>query len=76
MPLLEIVTNTTASNLDTVFKEATDIVVNATGKPADFVTVRVETGASIAWKGDSSIKCAHATFKSIGAINKDVRFNL
>eukprot|EP01138_Halocafeteria_seosinensis_P014863 gb/GECG01015173.1/.p1 GENE.gb/GECG01015173.1/~~gb/GECG01015173.1/.p1 ORF type:complete len:118 (+),score=13.73 gb/GECG01015173.1/:1-354(+) len=71
MPLLQVATNSKTDNVETVIKECTDLVSNVTGKPADFVTVRLDTGCQMAWCGNMSTKCAHAVFKSIGAVNPD-----
>ena len=72
MPQLEVATNGKADSVEAAIKECTDLISEVTGKPAAFITVRIETGCQMAWAGDMSTKCAHATFKSIGAVNPDV----
>ena len=65
MPVLQITTNVTIDNSDTLAKQASKLAAEMLGKPESYVMVSISGAADLIFAG-SSDPCAHLMLKSLG----------
>ena len=65
MPLLQINTNATTYNKDSVLNETSAAVADMLGKPESYVMVILNTGMDMSFAGNHE-PCAHVKLKSLG----------
>lgn len=65
MPLLEITTNTTVDDSQTIAEQASKLTAELLGKPESYVMVKLQTQQNLIFAGNSE-PAAHVTLKSLG----------
>ena len=65
MPLLEIKTNISITDTDSVLKAASEFTAKLLGKPESYVMINLSTEISLLFAGNDK-PCAHLTLKSLG----------
>ena len=67
MPLLNISTNTKIKNEQTLLTKSSDFISSLTGKPENFVMVKLSDSLSMYFAGTNEL-CAFIEIKSIGSL--------
>ena len=65
MPVLQITTNVTIGDADTLAKQASSLTAGILGKPESYVMVIINGDADIIFAGTND-PCAHLMLKSLG----------
>jgi len=65
MPVLQITTNVTIGDADTLAKQASSLVAEILGKPESYVMVNINDNADLIFAGTNE-PCAHLMLKSLG----------
>lgn len=72
MPLLEIKTNTSITDVDPLLKSASEFTATLLDKPESYVMIHLNTDESLIFAG-SNKPCAHLKLKSLGLIESETK---
>ena len=65
MPVLQVTTNVSIDNADTLAKQASSLAADILGKPESYVMVNINDNAELIFAGTND-PCAHLILKSLG----------
>ena len=72
MPVLQITSNVTIDNADTLAKQASSLAAEMLGKPESYVMVSINGAADLIFAGTND-PCAHLVLKSLGLPESETR---
>ena len=72
MPVLQITTNASIDDADTLAKQASSLAAEMLGKPESYVMVRISGDADLIFAGTNE-PCAHLMLKSLGLPESETR---